>query len=107
MLATEGIIEKNIRDNSIGNTCFERKYMENINEKLIGKTVLNAKGNIIGRIQESIKDSVSGEIISVLITPSKELNLKKYIVTEHGEIVFPFSSLSSVKDIFIIEEPAQ
>ena len=81
--------------------------MENTNEKLIGKTILNSKGNIIGRIQESIKDSDSGEIISVLITPAKEINLKNYTITEHGEIVFPFSSLSLVKDILIIEEPAQ
>jgi len=78
--------------------------MEHTNEILIGKTVLNTKGNIIGKIHESIKDSDSGQIISVLILPSKELNLQNYSLTEHGEIVFPFSSLSSVKDVFIIEE---
>ncbi|MBN1860638.1 MAG: PRC-barrel domain-containing protein [Candidatus Thermoplasmatota archaeon] len=79
--------------------------MENINEALVGKTVLNSKGNIIGRIQESIKDNISGEIISVLILPAKELNLEKYTLTERGEIVFPFSRLSLVKDIIVIEEP--
>jgi sporulation protein YlmC with PRC-barrel domain len=98
-------IENNIREISINNTCFEGKDMENANDVLIGKTVLNAKGVIIGRIMESIKDGISGEITSVLIQPSKEVNLQKYTLTNRGEIIFPFSSLSSVKDIIVIEEP--
>jgi sporulation protein YlmC with PRC-barrel domain len=81
--------------------------MENVSDVLIGKTVLNAKGVVIGRVQESIKDSISGEITMVLIKPSKEVNLQKYTLTDQGEIVFPFSSLSSVKDIIVIEEPLQ
>ena len=99
------INRKNYKSELYSKTCFERKVMENINDILVGKTVLNSKGNIIGRIQESIKDSISGEIISVLILPTKELNLGKYTLTERGEIVFPFSRLSSVKDIIIVEEP--
>jgi sporulation protein YlmC with PRC-barrel domain len=79
--------------------------MENTNVVLIGKTVLNAKGVIIGRILESISDSISGDIISVLIEPSKEVNLQSYSLTDHGQIIFPFSRLSCVKDIVIIEEP--
>jgi sporulation protein YlmC with PRC-barrel domain len=78
--------------------------MENANDVLIGKMVLNAKGIIIGKVQKSIKDSISGEVTSVLITPSKEVDLQKYTVTDHGEIIFPFSSLSAVKDIIVIEE---
>ncbi|KYK21118.1 hypothetical protein AYK25_03845 [Thermoplasmatales archaeon SM1-50] len=78
--------------------------MEEASNSLIGKTVLNTKGTIIGIIEKSIKDAVSGEIVSVLIKPSKETNLQKYTVTELGEIIFPFASLSSVKDVVIIEE---
>jgi len=81
------------------------RNMENASDILIGKTVLNAKGVIIGKVQESIKDSVSGEVTSVLIKPSKEVDIQKYTVTDRGEIIFPFSSLSSVKDIIVIEEP--
>jgi sporulation protein YlmC with PRC-barrel domain len=81
------------------------RNMGNVSDILIGKTVLNAKGVIIGKVQESIKDSISGEVTSVLIKPSKEVDLQKYTVTAHGEIIFPFSSLSAVKDIIVIEEP--
>lgn len=79
--------------------------MEETPNALIGKTVLNAKGTIVGIIGKSIKDATSGEIVSVLIKPSKEANLKNYSVTDLGEIIFPFASLSSVKDVVIIEEP--
>jgi len=81
-----------------------KKDMKHTNEILNGKTVLNTKGNIIGKIHVTIKDSDSGEIVSVLVIPSKELIHKNYSLTKNGEILFPFSSLSSVKDAFIIEE---
>ena len=79
--------------------------MKPTNETPIGTTVLNAKGSIIGMIHQVVKDNDSGKIVSVLIMPSKGLNLHKYSLTKNGEIVFPFSWLSSVKDALIIEEP--
>ena len=79
--------------------------MENTNELLIGKAVLNTKGAIIGNIEESIKDGDSGEIVSVLIKPSEDLKTQNYTLTEKGKIIFPYSSLSFVKDIIIIEDP--
>ena len=78
--------------------------MEKRNEILIGKNVLNTKGVIIGNIQESIKDGDSGEIVSVLIKPSEDLKLQNYALTQKGKIVIPYSSLSFVKDIIIIED---
>lgn len=78
--------------------------MDITNESLMGKAVLNKKGDVIGSIQGSIKDDISGEITSVLVKPYEGLDLTNYSLTEHGEILFPFSSLSSVKNIFIIEE---
>ncbi|MFA5102976.1 MAG: PRC-barrel domain-containing protein [Candidatus Thermoplasmatota archaeon] len=81
--------------------------MEQTNDPVIGKTILNSKGTIIGMIHGSIKDGDSGKIVSVLLVPSKKLHLKNYSLTKNGEIVVPFSSLSTVKDAFIIEEPVQ
>ena len=85
----------------------EKKDMKHINEIVIGKTVLNVKGNVIGMIHQVVKDGYSGKIVSVLIEPSKKLNLQKYSLTKNGEIVFPFSWLSTVKDALIIEEPVR
>jgi sporulation protein YlmC with PRC-barrel domain len=78
--------------------------MEHTNEKLIGKTILNSKGKTVGKIHELIKEYDSGRIVSVLVIPSKKFIHKKYSLTKNGEILFPFSSLSAVKDVFIIED---
>ena len=82
----------------------EGKDMQLPIDNLIGKTVLNTKGIIIGKISESITDNISGEITSVLIKPSQRVDLHGFTLSDHGDIIFPFSSLSCVKDIIIIEE---
>ena len=79
--------------------------MIHTNEIVVGKTVFNAKGDAIGLIHQFVKDSYSGKIISVLIVPSKKLNLQNYSLTKNGEIVFPVSWFSTVKNAIIIEEP--
>jgi sporulation protein YlmC with PRC-barrel domain len=79
--------------------------MENTDNVLIGKTVLDTKGIIIGVIQQSIKDEMSGDVVSVLIKPAEAINLQRYTVTNTGQIIFPFSALSSVKDVIIVDEP--
>jgi sporulation protein YlmC with PRC-barrel domain len=84
---------------------FEGKDMQELPNALIGKTVLNAKGTIVGIIGKTITDASSGEVVSVLIKPSKEANLHNFSLTDLGEIIFPFASLSSVKDVVIIDEP--
>jgi len=99
------IIERIIRELFINTIKFEGKDMEKPKDEFIGKTVLNAKGIIIGVIQKSMRDGLSKEITSVIVKPSKEVDVQKYTLTDCGEIIFPFSSLSSVKDIIIIEEP--
>jgi sporulation protein YlmC with PRC-barrel domain len=86
---------------------FWEKGMEDTSEIFVGKTVFNTKGVIIGRVLESIKDSISGEVTSVKIQPSKEADLQKYTVTDRGEILFPCSMLSFIKDIIVVEEPLQ
>jgi len=80
--------------------------MEKPTNSLIGKMVLNVKGILIGVIQESIQNGVSGKIQSVLIKPSKEIDAQRYTLTNKGEIIIPYSLLSSVKDVVIIEEPS-
>jgi sporulation protein YlmC with PRC-barrel domain len=96
--------ENNIKEMSINNNMSEGKGMELPITDLIGKTVRNAKGIIIGKISESITDAISGEITSILIKPSQEMNLNGFTLSDSGDIIFPLSSLSCVKDIIIIEE---
>ena len=79
--------------------------MENIKNTLIGKTVMSVRGIRIGVITDSLVDDVSGEITSVFVKPSSEINTQNYKFNEHGDIVFPCTSLVSVKDVIIVEDP--
>lgn len=79
--------------------------METLEEELIGKTVMNKKGFVIGVIKGSMIDKSTGKSTSLLVEPSKEINLRMYKLNEQGDIILPSDSLYSVKDIAILEEP--
>ena len=77
--------------------------METSEDKLIGKTVMSGEGCIIGIIKDSLVDNHTGESTSILVKPSKEIDPQSYKLNEQGDIIFPFDSVSAVKDIVIIE----
>ncbi|GEM_PF-1402792 len=76
-------------------------------DSLIGKTVLNSQGSIIGVIQKSMREDSSGEITSVIIKPLKDVDAQRYPLTNSGVLIVPFSALSSVKDIIVFEDPVK
>ena len=79
--------------------------MEKSKNELTGKAVMSGKGFLIGVIKESIVDNTSGEVTSILVEPSKEIDSWKYKLNKHGDIIFQCNSLAAVKDIIIVEEP--
>ena len=76
-------------------------------DDLVGKMVLNSQGSIIGIIQKSMRDDSSGEITSVILKPSKDIDAQRYPLTNGGELIVPFSALCSVKDIIVFEDPVK
>lgn len=77
------------------------------NDALIGKTILDSQGSIIGVILKSMRDTSSGEITSVIVKPSKDVDVQRYPLSNDGVLVVPFSALSSVKDVIVFEEPVK
>lgn len=78
--------------------------METSEDKLIGKIVMSGDGSVIGIIKDSLVDKHTGESTSILVKPSKEIDPKSYKLNEQGDIIFPFDSVTPVKDIVIIEK---
>jgi len=78
--------------------------MEILKDKLIGKTVMSGEGCTIGIIKDSLIDNHTGEATSISVKPSKEIDTQSYKRNEQGDIIFPFDSVASVKDIVIIEK---
>lgn len=71
--------------------------------KLIGKNVMNDEGIFIGKIKKSLLDAYSGEVTSILIEPSKEINVDNFQKNEQGNIVLPGENISQVQDVIIFE----
>ena len=71
---------------------------------LIGKTVMSEEGIPIGIIKKSILDVDSGEINSLLIEPSKEIDISNYKKNNKGRIILTFENIFPVQDVIIIEK---
>ena len=78
--------------------------MDLTKKELIGKTVMSGEGIPIGIIKKSLKDTESGEINSLLIEPSKEIDTTNYKKNNQGRIILPFENISPVQDVIIIEK---
>jgi sporulation protein YlmC with PRC-barrel domain len=72
--------------------------------ELVGKTVMNDEGIQIGIIKKFLFDKKTGNIRTILIEPSKEININDYKRNEQGRIIIPFENVSSVQDVMIIEK---
>jgi len=71
-------------------------------DKLRGKTVMSEEGLYLGILRNSTVDEKTGELLNILVEPSEDVDPRLYHLDRQGHIVFPFSSIKSVKDVIII-----
>jgi sporulation protein YlmC with PRC-barrel domain len=78
-------------------------YIMKITEnELRGKTVMSEEGLYLGILRNSTVDERTGELIDVLVEPSDDVDPRLYHLDKQGNLVFPFSTIRSVKDVVII-----
>jgi len=70
--------------------------------ELRGKTVMSEEGLYLGILRNSTVDEKTGELINLLIEPSDDVDPRLYHLDKQGHLIFPFSSIKSVKDVIII-----
>ena len=70
--------------------------------ELRGKTVMSEEGLYLGIFRNSTVDERTGDLLDVLIEPSDDVDPRLYHLNDQGNLVFPFSSIKSVKDVVII-----
>lgn len=70
--------------------------------ELRGKTVMSEEGLYLGILRNSTVDERTGQLIDVLIEPSDDVDPRLYHLDNQGNLIFPFSSIKSVKDVVII-----
>ena len=78
--------------------------MRDSSDNLIGKKVMNKVGVLIGTVKDSLKDDQTGKPITLLVEPSTEFIKKIYKIDEKGNILFPFDTVTTVKNAVIVEE---
>jgi len=75
------------------------KLLEN---ELRGKTVMSEEGLYLGILRNSTVDDKTGELQSILVEASDDVDPRLYHLDNQGYLVFPFGSIKSVKDVIII-----
>ena len=70
--------------------------------ELRGKTVMSEEGLYLGVMRNATADSKTGGLINILVEPSEDVDPRLYHLDKQGNLVFPFQSIKSVKDVIII-----
>ena len=75
------------------------KILEN---EIRGKTVMSEEGLYLGILRNATVDGKTGELVSILVEPSDDVDPRLYHLDGQGHLVFPFNSIKSVKDVVIL-----
>jgi len=75
------------------------KILEN---EMRGKTVMSEEGLYLGVLRNTTVDGKTGELVSILVEPSDDVDPRLYHLDGQGHLVFPFNSIKSVKDVVIL-----
>jgi sporulation protein YlmC with PRC-barrel domain len=70
--------------------------------ELRGKSVMSEEGLYLGILRNSTVDEKTGELVSILVEPSEDVDPRLYHLDNQGHLMFPFESIKSVKDVVII-----
>ena len=76
--------------------------MKVLESEMRGKTVMSEEGLYLGVLRNSLVDDRTGELLSILVEPSEDIDPRLYHLDEIGHLVFPFGSIRSVKDVIIV-----
>ena len=70
--------------------------------ELRGKSVMSEEGLYLGVMRNSTVDSKTGQLKTILVEPSDDVDPRLYHLDKQGHLVFPFETIKSVKDVIII-----
>jgi len=70
--------------------------------ELRGKSVMSEEGLYLGILRNSTVDEKTGTLMDILIEPSEDVDPRLYHLDNQGHLVFPFSSIKSVKDVIVV-----
>ena len=63
---------------------------------------MSEEGLYLGILRNSTVDEKTGTLLDILREPSEDVDPRLYHLDNQGHLVFPFSSIKSVKDVIVI-----
>lgn len=76
--------------------------MKIFESELRGKTVMSDEGAYLGVLRNTTANERTGDLVSILVEPSDEIDPRLYHQDHVGNLIFPFDSVRSVRDVIII-----
>lgn len=77
--------------------------MKIFESELRGKTVMSDDGTYLGILRNTTVAPKSGDLASILVEASEDVDPRLYTRDPHGFLVFPFGSVRAVRDVVIIQ----
>ncbi len=71
--------------------------------ELRGKTVMTNDGQILGKIDNFVIDTDSGDVKHVLVTPDEEIEEQLFKTDAEDRLVLPYEGMKAVKDVVVME----
>ena len=77
-----------------------------LTKELQSKTVISEEGKMFGRVVDITADMNTGELINLVIEPTKFLtsHFENMISDEKGRVLLPFSAVGAIGDFVLINE---
>ena len=79
-------------------------YKYTIARQLATKRVITNRGEEVGKLTDLLIDEVSGEIEALLVEVDRESKLIKKLNVKEKVIQIPYSAVTAVSDVFIVDE---
>lgn len=79
-------------------------YKYTIARQLATKRVITNRGDEVGKLTDLLVNEVSGEIESLLVEVDRESKIVKKASLKDRIINVPFSAVTAVSDVFIVDE---
>lgn len=76
--------------------------MKIFESELRGKTVMSDEGTYLGILRNTTVNERTGDLTSLLVEPSDEIDVRLYHQDPEGRLVFPFDSVRSVRDVVVV-----
>ncbi len=79
-------------------------YKYTIARQLATKRVITNRGDEVGKLIDLMVDPANGDIESLLVEVDRDSKLAKTMKSKEREIEIPYSAVTAVSDVFIVDE---